>query len=215
MSDLETVVTQIRPPQSASTEQAEKPVLVLKLLAANGQPGSKEFRIDQDKATVGRRKHNQISLHDQTVSGEHAVITRTTSGFLLEDLNSSNGTMVNGNAIIEHALNNNDVVEFGLYRLQVYLSNSAAPGHTQLALLEYLTGSMRGIKQRLEKPLTKVGGKGEVAVVARRKTGYFLSHLEGGTKPQVNGLAVGHRAVALRHGDEIELSDCRMRFELL
>jgi len=214
VSDMETVDTQIKPAQAVA-EQTEKPVLVLKLLAANGQPGAKEFRIDQDKAMVGRRDHNQISLHDQTVSGEHAVITRTTNGFLLEDLNSSNGTMVNGNAITEHVLNNNDVLEFGLYRLQVYLSNSATPGQTQMAVLEYLTGSMRGIKQRLEKPLTKVGGKGEVAVVARRKTGYFLSHLEGGTKPQVNGLAVGPRAVALRHGDEIELSDCRMRFELL
>ena len=214
MADMEAVDTEIKSTPSATSEP-DKPVLVLKLLAANGQPGSKEFRIDEDKATVGRRKHNRISLHDQTVSGEHALITRTTTGFLLEDLNSSNGTMVNGNAITEHVLNNNDVLEFGLFRLQVSLSNSAMPGTTQMAVLEYLTGSMRGIKQRLEKPLTKIGGNGEVAVVARRKTGYFLSHLEGGTKPQVNGLAVGPRAVALRHGDEIELSDCRMRFELL
>lgn len=210
MSDLETVDTQIRVPKTEA-----QPVLVLKLLAANGKPGSKEFRVEKDKVTVGRRNHNEISLQDQTVSGEHAVITRSENGFVIEDLNSSNGTLVNGNAVTEQALNNNDVIEFGLYRLQVYLANGSLGGQTQIAVLEYLTGSMRGIKQRLEKPLTKIGGKGEVAVVSRRKTGYFLSHLEGGTKPQINGLSVGPRAIALRHGDEIELSDCRMRFELV
>jgi hypothetical protein len=52
------------------------------------------------------------------VSGEHAVIVTILNDSFLEDLGSTNGTIVNGNPIKKHFLQNNDVIELGKYKLK-------------------------------------------------------------------------------------------------
>lgn len=67
---------------------------------------------------MGRKPHNDIQIDNLAISGEHAVIITLLNDSFLEDLNSTNGTFVNGQPIKKHFLQNGDVVELGKYRLK-------------------------------------------------------------------------------------------------
>ncbi|MDA8107981.1 MAG: FHA domain-containing protein [Betaproteobacteria bacterium] len=81
----------------------------------------KEIPLTKERTTIGRKPHNDIQIDNLAVSGEHAVIVTILNDSFLEDLGSTNGTLVNGQAIKKHFLQNNDVIELGKYRLK-YIS---------------------------------------------------------------------------------------------
>lgn len=87
-----------------------------------------DFPIDKERMTVGRRATNDIHIDNLAVSGEHASILTIGNDSFLEDLDSTNGTLVNGKAIKKHVLQNGDVIEFGKFQLK-YVSE-LAPGMT-------------------------------------------------------------------------------------
>jgi pSer/pThr/pTyr-binding forkhead associated (FHA) protein len=78
----------------------------------------KEIPLAKERTTIGRKPHNDIQIDNLAVSGEHAVIVTILNDCFLEDLGSTNGTLVNGNPVKKHFLQNNDVVELGKYRLK-------------------------------------------------------------------------------------------------
>src|SRR4051812_26259280 len=78
----------------------------------------KEFQITKERTTLGRRPYNDIVIDNLAVSGEHAVLTAAASDVFIEDLNSTNGTYINGKAVKKQLLSNNDVVEVGKYRIK-------------------------------------------------------------------------------------------------
>jgi hypothetical protein len=78
----------------------------------------KEIPLTKERTTIGRKPHNDIQIDNLAVSGEHAVIVTILNDSFLEDLGSTNGTVVNGNAIKKHFLQNNDVIELGKYKLK-------------------------------------------------------------------------------------------------
>src|SRR5712691_3626404 len=78
----------------------------------------KEISLTKERTTIGRKPHNDIQIDNLAVSGEHAVIVTILNDSFLEDLGSTNGTVVNGNPIKKHFLQNNDVVELGKYKLK-------------------------------------------------------------------------------------------------
>jgi pSer/pThr/pTyr-binding forkhead associated (FHA) protein len=78
----------------------------------------KEITLTKERTTIGRKPHNDIQIDNLAVSGEHAVIVTILNDSFLEDLGSTNGTLVNGQPIKKHFLQNNDVVELGKYKLK-------------------------------------------------------------------------------------------------
>jgi pSer/pThr/pTyr-binding forkhead associated (FHA) protein len=78
----------------------------------------KELPLAKERTTIGRKPHNDIQIDNLAISGEHAVIVTILNDSFLEDMNSTNGTYVNGQPIKKHFLQNNDVVELGKYRLK-------------------------------------------------------------------------------------------------
>jgi pSer/pThr/pTyr-binding forkhead associated (FHA) protein len=78
----------------------------------------KEITLMKERTTIGRKPHNDIQIDNLAVSGEHAVIVTILNDSFLEDLGSTNGTLVNGQPIKKHFLQNNDVVELGKYKLK-------------------------------------------------------------------------------------------------
>ena len=78
----------------------------------------KEIPLTKERTTIGRKPHNDIQIDNLAVSGEHAVIVTILNDSFLEDLGSTNGTIVNGNPIKKHFLQNNDVIELGKYKLK-------------------------------------------------------------------------------------------------
>jgi pSer/pThr/pTyr-binding forkhead associated (FHA) protein len=86
----------------------------------------KEVQLTKDRTTLGRRPYNDIVIDNLAVSGEHAVLQMTGNEVYLEDLNSTNGTYVNGKAVKKQLLQNNDTVEIGKYKIK-YINEVAGP----------------------------------------------------------------------------------------
>ena len=78
----------------------------------------KDVQITKDKTTLGRRPYNDIVIDNLAVSGEHAVLQMSGQDVFIEDLNSTNGTYINGKAIKKQLLAHNDTVEIGKYKIK-------------------------------------------------------------------------------------------------
>ena len=87
----------------------------------------REVPLDKERIMIGRKPSNEIQIENLAVSGEHACIVTILNDSFLEDLGSTNGTLVNGNSIKKHILQNNDVIEIGKYKLK-YMTDVAAGG---------------------------------------------------------------------------------------
>ena len=83
-------------------------------------------QLTKERMTVGRHKHNDIVLNHAAVSGEHAIVTTILDDSFLEDLQSTNGTFVNGHRIGKHFLQNKDVIKMAKYHLE-FVSDGIRP----------------------------------------------------------------------------------------
>jgi len=297
----------------------------------------REYPLTKERTTIGRKPHNDIVIDNLAISGEHATIMTILNDSFLEDLGSTNGTLVNGQPIKKHFLQNNDVVELGKYKLKYMTEATAAqadpgdfektmvlraptaggkaeggpgarsfgdtvvnpemmqtqgPGLREAArqaaaagsptaatatapgvppaaaatatadaaaapkpavadvaatippagaqpaaaartatgaavvapsatgpqiqgTIQILSGPSAGKELPLAKPLTTLGKPGvQVAVIAKRPQGYFITHVEGTTFPVVNGKQLDAQAHALNDHDVIELAGVKMEFYL-
>ncbi|MHB9101125.1 MAG: FHA domain-containing protein [Sulfuricella sp.] len=77
-----------------------------------------EFELDKERITIGRMPHNDIPIDNLAISGEHAAITTFHNDAFVEDLGSTNGTLVNQQPITKHALHHGDEIEIGKYLLK-------------------------------------------------------------------------------------------------
>jgi len=82
-----------------------------KLVATAGPHRGSEFELTRRTTTIGRSEECDIVLEDESVSRQHARITLTENHFHIEDLNSTNGTFVNGKRIISHQLLDQDRIQ--------------------------------------------------------------------------------------------------------
>jgi hypothetical protein len=158
----------------------------------------------------------------------------------IEDLNSTNGTYINGKAVKKQLLAHNDTVEIGKYKIK-YLADEgvdyektmimrpaasasareAAPASASpvigaaatSAAIRVLNGAASGREVMLTKVVTTVGKPGvQVASITKRPGGYVFAHVEGSVRPSVNGVPLAADSVPLRNGDVIELAGTQMQF---
>jgi pSer/pThr/pTyr-binding forkhead associated (FHA) protein len=207
----------------------------------------KEVQITKDKTTLGRRPYNDIVIDNLAVSGEHAVLQMVGADVFIEDLNSTNGTYINGKAIKKQLLAHNDTVEIGKYKIKYMIDEgtdyertmilkpgaavpaaarpmapASAPamsdfgalgGPEAAAVIKVLNGAAAGREVTLTKVVTTVGKPGvQVASITRRPSGYVFAHVEGASRPSVNGNPLVGETVPLRNGDVIELAGTQMQF---
>lgn len=76
-----------------------------------------EFELDKERITIGRKPHNDIPIDNLAISREHAAITTFHNDTFVEDLASTNGTLVNNQPITKHVLHHGDQIKIGKYRL--------------------------------------------------------------------------------------------------
>ena len=77
----------------------------------------REVQLHETELTIGRKGENDLSIEDPSVSGRHAKIVKIQSVFFVEDLHSTNGTLVNNKPIDRHQLQDTDVIMIGNHRL--------------------------------------------------------------------------------------------------
>jgi pSer/pThr/pTyr-binding forkhead associated (FHA) protein len=95
----------------------------------------KEVQLTKDRTTLGRRPYNDIVIDNLAVSGEHAVLQMSGNEVYLEDLNSTNGTYVNGKAVKKQLLQNNDTVEIGKYKIK-YINEAVGPSFEKTMIIK-------------------------------------------------------------------------------
>ena len=159
----------------------------------------KEIALNTERMSIGRRASNDIQIDNLAISGEHAAVVTLLDDSFLEDLNSTNGTLVNGLPAKKHILRNGDVIELGKYKLKYVVepasgeagdvghvgepgglpAQAAATGGTQAAAaasplpaaasIEVLNGANAGRRLALTKPLTTLGKPGVQVAVIARR----------------------------------------------
>jgi pSer/pThr/pTyr-binding forkhead associated (FHA) protein len=196
----------------------------------------KEVQLTKDRTSLGRRPYNDIVIDNLAVSGEHAVLQMSGNEVYLEDLNSTNGTYVNGKAVKKQLLQNSDTVEIGKYKIKYVneaasegfertmvikagsgglapAANPAATGGNHNAAIKVMTGAAAGREVALVKIVTTIGKPGvAVAAITKRPHGFVVAHVEGIDKPSLNGTPVGTDPVTLKNGDVLELAGTQMQF---
>jgi pSer/pThr/pTyr-binding forkhead associated (FHA) protein len=193
----------------------------------------KEVQLTKERTTLGRRPYNDVVIDNLAVSGEHAALQMSGNEVMLEDLNSTNGTYLNGKAVKKQSLQNGDTIEVGKYKIK-FVNEAEAPGFDKTMLfrpgetpaglaspvsegvsgtLRVLSGTASGREVPLTKAVTTVGKPGvAVASISRRAHGFVVAHVEGSGIPLLNGAPIGSEPVALKSGDMIELAGTKMQF---
>jgi pSer/pThr/pTyr-binding forkhead associated (FHA) protein len=87
------------------------------ILSLDGQVLA-EYNMTKERYTVGRLPDNDVRIDNAAVSGHHGLIINILNDSFLEDLNSTNGTYVNGKLIKKHALTHGDVITIGHHHLR-------------------------------------------------------------------------------------------------
>src|SRR2546422_2686175 len=89
-----------------------------KLMILSGVLEGKAFDLLEERSTIGRAVDNKVRLEDGTISHHHATLANEGSDYVLRDLNSTNGTRVNGIRVVETKLNNGDIIRLGSVEIQ-------------------------------------------------------------------------------------------------
>lgn len=200
-----------------------------KIILSLGDKFLREIPLSKERVTIGRRTHNDIVIEDLAISGEHAVIVTMNNDSFLEDLNSTNGTQVNGQPVRRHYLQDQDCIELAQYRIR-YLacaiatssgpasesSDAASAGsRNAIAKMKVLNGAKIGNETVLSKVITTFGKQDlHTAVILQRSDGYYLAHVDGRPRPLLNGVAVDVQPKKLQGGDVIDLAGDRLQFLL-
>ncbi len=199
-----------------------------------GQP-IQVYHFDSGIITIGSDSDNTIQIDNLGIAPKHAIIDLDHSdGPHLFQEDEHFPVQVNHRKASSHALKHGDVIQLGKYTIDFASDEQVldtpvlepAPEEPELELLfkdsianeatlQLLNGKNIGRLIPLKQALTRLGkpGKG-VAVIARRKEGYFLSSLEGGEKIKVNGATLGERTLSLSHGDKLEIDKHKMLFAM-
>jgi hypothetical protein len=179
------------------------------------------------------------------------VLQMVGADVFIEDLNSTNGTYINGKAVKKQLLAHNDTVEIGKYKIKYLVDDgtdyektmimkqgsggaampapSYSHGFAQTSApnsnfgglgqpvmpgsIKVLNGAAAGREVALTKVVTTVGKPGvQVASITKRPGGYVFAHVEGATRPTVNGNPLVGDTMHLKNGDVIELAGTQMQF---
>lgn len=165
-----------------------------------------EYPLDAEHLSIGRKHSNDIQLNDLTVSGRHAMVSAATSNqVFVEDLGSTNGTLVNGNHIKKISLKHGDIIQMGHHQF-TFMSEGEAKyeptmfikaemEETQIVLPEWepreetikgqplaglrtLNGPLARTVMELRKPFSTVGFQGnKLALISRGLNSYSISRV--------------------------------------
>ena len=191
----------------------------------------KSYPIVNGELIIGSAPECDIHIDSLALQDKHARITTTRHTSVLEDLGSEGGTLVNNKPIKEpYTLEHDDEIQVGKHLL-LYTTDlpdlaeedddsssetlSVRPSQKN-AWMQILNGANVGKTISLNRTLTNLGKPGvQLAVIARRGEGYYLSHLEGERSPTVDGVSIGDQSYPLQDGNVIQIGNIKMQFSLV
>ena len=103
-----------------------------------------EYNMNKERYTIGRLPDNDIRIDNPAVSGHHSLIINILNDSFLEDLNSTNGTYVNGKLIKKHAMQHGDVITVGHHQLRFVDSQDGDAEQDEFEKTMVITPSSQG-----------------------------------------------------------------------
>lgn len=216
------------------------PELILKL----GEQVLQTYVFDKDITSIGRSRDNDVVIENLSVSRNHARIRRQNGKYILTDLNSANGTYVNGVRVSKTEIFDNDVISIGKHKMhfmnktisdEEMIAEAFSADRTVLVerapmqgVLCVTDGKLKGQEFPLTKIETAIGKASsndivlgddwflskKQAIVTRHGSDYEIQDLGGFRKIKVNGASVTE-PVKLKDGDKVEIGNTRMIFKLV
>ncbi len=166
----------------------------------------REYPIEKDSLSIGRKHGNDIQLNDLTVSGRHALIISMGEHIYVDDLGSTNGTLMNGARVTKTLLKHGDVIQVGNYQFTYYddteteyeptmfiqaeiedtqlIDTNNTPGSgaikgERLGGVKIINGPLAKKTLELRKPFNTIGFNGiKMAVISRATDHYTISTLK-------------------------------------
>ena len=168
----------------------------------------REYEIDKDSISIGRKHGNDIQLNDLTVSGRHALITKMGDHVYVDDLGSTNGTLLNGGRVAKSQIQHGDTIQTGNYQFTYFCEEESDYEPTmfiraeiedtqiieagsslistkgeRLAGVRIMSGPMAKKVLELRKPFNTLGFNGsKLAMISRNINGYTISAIKGNSK---------------------------------
>ena len=121
----------------------------------------KEYELDKEIITIGRKPGNDIHIDNLAVRGNHAKILTILNDSFIEDLDSTNGTFVNGDKIGKHALQNGESISIGKHELK-YETAGAEDGESEFEKTMIIRPDATGMPEteeadgQIEKSISKI-----------------------------------------------------------
>lgn len=210
------------------------PEIILKL----GDNIIHKYFFDKEILSVGRARDNDIVIENLSVSRNHARIRKVDGKFIITDLNSANGTFVNGVQITKTELVDNDVISIGKHKLQFInkpltdeqiISDAFGADRTMIvdktpnACLIVTKGRQKDQEFKISKYETSIGRSAENdirlhdwfvskkhATIIRQGQKFFIKDLGSWRGMKVAGKQI--KEVELNDGDEIEFGTTTLVF---
>jgi pSer/pThr/pTyr-binding forkhead associated (FHA) protein len=185
----------------------------------------KIFALEETETVIGRDNSCAIFIDSLAIEPQHATIRQHAEVCTIEPFTTESLVFVN-DAQIEaaHELSDRDSIQIGKHTLTFSLEqkrhDQEAPASLQTrtypdehSWLQIQSGPHLGRSIRLDKAFTRIGSTdSNLAVIARRNDGYYLSHLNGETFPAVNDQEIGESTRKLCHGDHVSVGELKVQF---
>jgi pSer/pThr/pTyr-binding forkhead associated (FHA) protein len=179
----------------------------------------KVYGLPSDGCTIGRDPACAIVIDSLAVEPEHARIRAEGDQFVVEAANTDCTLSVNDLPLRDmQTLCTGDTIQIGKHSLSFSEDNEgtvpeSASQPSSIGWLQIQSGTHLGRTIRLDKAFTRVGKPdGELAIIAHRDDGYYLSALQGEPGPQLNDQNIGDTSCRLDNLDRITIGELQLQF---
>jgi predicted component of type VI protein secretion system len=191
------------------------------------------FHLDDGQTLIGRENDCQIAIDSLAIAPFHAKVTLDKEGCRIEILHEDFPIQVNRKGTESAELRHGDVIQIGKHTLTfsedaIELAGELPKKEAQdedeadefdkeltgaKGMLQIMNGDNFGRIIPLNRNMTRIGRVGgDCAMIARRDSGYYISHLEGPGSPLVNSKPIGDESLLLNDGDVIAVGKTQMQF---
>ncbi len=189
---------------------------------------------DSGVVHIGRDETNDITVDSLAVAPAHAAVIIKENTCIIKQLNDDFPLIINNIPTKESILQNNDHINIGKHSILFSVTESVAPEPAPKfndkileslndkieeniripdANLQIMNGPHIGRILALKKTMTRIGNSHSgIAVISRRKEGYFIAALENSDNLAVNNEALGEKSIKLNPNDIISINETSMQF---
>lgn len=176
--------------------------------------------VREQHVLIGRDPQCTISIDSLAVEPQHAYVHNNNGNFVVQPAGKNSVVLVNEDPVNDSvALSEGDRISIGKHNLVFSMENEGTPAEENVARLpttgwlQIQSGSHLGRTIRLDKAFTRIGKpEGDLAIIARRDNGYYVSCLQGDQGVEIDDQPIGEQTRQLHNGCCIQVGELLVQF---